>query len=245
MEKGKFLIIQTRPEIDAAQNELDAFLKFSGLSEDEVDAVNLALEKGSSLKNLSNYSGIIMGGGPLCVSKEDKTDDEKRLEENLLMAMDEVVKGDLPFLGACLGIGILGKSTNCKISKKFGEDVGAVTIKLTEEGKKDDILYGLPDEFLAFVGHKEACEELSYDAVLLASSDQCPIQMFRVKNNVYASQFHPELDNEGIALRINIYKHHGYFPPESAQDLIEKTSKQKVVHPMQILKNFIKKFKTR
>ncbi len=241
----KLLIIQTRPEKDAALNELEAFLKFGGLSEDEVDVINAGVGKYCSLKSLPNYSGIILGGGPLCVSKENKTDEEKKLEEFLVSVAKEAIRQDLPFLGTCLGIGVLGKAANCKISNKYGEDVGAVEIKLSEEGKRDDLLKDVPEKFLAFVGHKEACEQLSDDAVLLAGSETCPVQMFRIKNNVYASQFHPELDNEGIALRINIYKHHGYFPPESAQDLIEKTSKQKVIHPMQVLKNFVKKFKTR
>ena len=34
-------------------------------------------------------------------------------------------------------------------------------------------------------------------AVLLATSPRCPVQMFRVKQNLYATQFHPELDVRG------------------------------------------------
>ena len=51
--------------------------------------------------------------------------------------------------------------------------------------------------FDAFVGHKEACRVLPADAVLLASSPTCPVQMFRVRENLYATQFHPELDVAG------------------------------------------------
>ncbi len=239
----KFLIVQARPEKLAAENELEAFLKFSGLSHAEVEVINASLGQKCSLENLSKYSGIILGGGPLCVTKNKKTKEESELESFLLALLEIVKEKDIPFLGACLGIGILGKSAGCKISNKFGEDVGEVKIILTEEGQKDDILAGVPSEFSAFVGHKEACEELSEGAVLLASSKNCPIQMFKIKNNIYASQFHPELDHEGLCLRINIYKDYGYFDPEEAKKLKERNKDANITHPFKILKNFVKKYK--
>ena len=38
--------------------------------------------------------------------------------------------------------------------------------------------------------------------------------MFRVGRNVYATQFHPELDVDGITTRIHAYAGHGYFAPD-------------------------------
>jgi GMP synthase (glutamine-hydrolysing) len=239
----KFLIVQARPEKLAAENELEAFLKFSGLFRAEVDVINASLGQSCSLKNLSKYSGIILGGGPLCVGKKEKTKEKTSLENFLLSILEVVKDKDLPFLGVCLAIGVVGKSTGCKISNDFGEDVGEVEISLTEEGQKDDILTGVPSKFSAFVGHKEACEKLSEEAVLLAGSKTCPIQMFRIKNNIYASQFHPELDHAGLCVRVNIYKNYGYFDPEEAEKLIERNKNADIVHPFKILKNFVKKYK--
>ena len=51
--------------------------------------------------------------------------------------------------------------------------------------------------FTAFLGHKEAVSRLPDGAVLLASSATCPVQAFRIGANVYATQFHPELDVDG------------------------------------------------
>ena len=39
-------------------------------------------------------------------------------------------------------------------------------------------------------------------AVVLASSATCPVQAFRVGRNLYATQFHPELDLAGLDTRI-------------------------------------------
>ena len=52
--------------------------------------------------------------------------------------------------------------------------------------------------FEAFVGHKEAVRDLPAHAVRLASSPACPVQAFRVGQHVYATQFHPELDIDGL-----------------------------------------------
>lgn len=67
--------------------------------------------------------------------------------------------------------------------------------------------------------------------------------MFKIKQNVYATQFHPELDSAGLETRINIYKHHGYFPPETAEELIDIGHSATIAEPMKILSNFINRYK--
>jgi GMP synthase (glutamine-hydrolysing) len=67
--------------------------------------------------------------------------------------------------------------------------------------------------------------------------------MVRFGQNIYATQFHTELDEEGIAIRINIYKNHGYFSPEDAENLIMKAKSNLVTSPGLILNKFIKNYK--
>lgn len=81
--------------------------------------------------------------------------------------------------------------------------------------------------------------------MLLAQSDTCPVQMFRLRNNIYATQFHPEADAEGFIVRINVYKHHGYFPPETAEDLIAAVSKENTPVPRTILERFANRYRQR
>jgi len=96
----------------------------------------------------------------------------------------------------------------------------SVTITLTDAGRLDPLLADLPESFDAFVGHKEACSVLPPDAVLLASSPTCPVQMFRVRENLYATQFHPELDLPGIITRIGVYRDYGYFQPKEHDEVV-------------------------
>jgi GMP synthase (glutamine-hydrolysing) len=78
--------------------------------------------------------------------------------------------------------------------------------------------------------------------VRLASSAACPVQAFRVGQHVYATQFHPELDADGICTRIDVYKDHGYFAPEAADDLKSVARQHDVTHPMRILRNFAQQY---
>ena len=241
----KFLILQLRPD-KIADTEFEAFLHFGKLTLEEVHRIRMEIAGIPEDINLDDYSGVIVGGGPSNVSdvEEKKSDIQKKFESDLYKLLNEIVQKDIPFLGACYGVGILSSHQGACVSKeKYGEDVGAVTVKVNEEGRKDNLLKDLPEEFRAFVGHKEACQGVPESGVLLASSDTCPVQMYRIGKNVYATQFHPEMDTKEIINRINVYKYAGYFPPEDAQKLIDKANKENVTVPQKILQRFVNKYK--
>ena len=241
-----FLILQLRPEDAASDNEYLAFLKYGGLSVKEVHRIRMEKE-GIPDIDLEDYSGIILGGGPSNVSDEAeiKKDYEKRFEKELNDLMTQVFDKDFPFLGVCYGIGAVNKFKGGIVSKeKYSEPVGTVEIELNENSKNDDLLKDLPKKFIAYCGHKEACQSLPEDSILLARSETCPYQMIKFKNNIYAMQFHTELDEEGILLRIEVYKNFGYFSPEDARTLIRKAKEHKVTVPNRILKRFVEKYRT-
>src|SRR3546814_928456 len=87
----------------------------------------------------------------------------------------------------------------------------------------------MPRTFEAFVGHKEAISSLPATATLLASSPACPVQMFRVGCNVYATQFHPELDVDGITTRIHAYASYGYFAPDELDATLAAVRRAQVI----------------
>lgn len=240
-----FLILQLRPIDLASDNEFSAFLQYGRLTEHEVHRVRMEKE-GIPEINLCDYSGIVLGGGPSNVSDDEdkKHEYQKRFETDLNGLLDKVFEEDFPILGSCYGIGALLKYQGGEVSKeKYSERVGVVEIELTEAGKNDELLTGLPAKFMAFGGHKEACQTLPSGATLLASSDNCPIQMIRFDKNIYATQFHTELDEDSIGLRINIYRNYGYFSPKDAETLIKNTKNYNVTVPSMILSQFIQKYK--
>lgn len=234
-----FLLLATRAEDAAADDEYQAYLRYCGLEPAEL--LRVRMESGPLPPiELSDYSGVIVGGSPYTSSDpvEEKTKAQRRVEAELSALLDRIVAEDFPFFGACYGVGTLGVHQGATIDRRFGEPVGPTEIKLTAEGERDPILKGVPHTFDAFVGHKEACSKLPGHAVLLASSAACPVHMFRIKTNLYATQFHPELDADGLITRINIYKNAGYFPPDAANELIETARRSSVTEPMRVLRNF-------
>ena len=240
-----FLILQLRPIDRAADDEFAAFLKYGGLSPHEVQRVRMEKEGIPAIK-LNDYSGIIIGGGPSNVSDDetDKKDYQKRFEEQLKQLLLAAFESDFPVFGNCYGLGAIFKNYGGEVSKaNYSEGVGGLEIELTEAGRKDPILNGLPPEFMALGGHKEACQDLVDGMTLLASSQTCPVQMIRIGANIYATQFHTELDVEGILLRIAIYKNHGYFSPNEAEVLSEEVRKCEIEAPFAILRNFIDKYR--
>ena len=237
------LILQMRPEDATADSEFEAILRVGGLSKKEVHRIRL--EQGIPTIDLENYWGIVAGGSPFDVStpEQNKSQVQKAIEGFYQNLFDQLIPSDFPFLGCCSGNGLLGQYCGSPISKKYGEPIGSTEIKVTPEGKKDPLLEGLPVSFIARVGHKEACDQVPEGAVLLATSEPCPVQMFRMKKNIYATQFHPEADANEFIIRINTYKNYGYFDPEQAEDLIAEVKKIKTMIPKEILKRFVKRYK--
>jgi GMP synthase (glutamine-hydrolysing) len=238
-----FLLLASRAEDVAADDEYAAFLRLTGLAEHELRRVRMEAGPLPDL-DLDGYSGIILGGGPFNSSDPDdgKSPVQRRVEGELRSLLDEVVGRDLPFLGACYGIGTLGVHQGGVVDRTHGEPVSCVPIVLTAAGREDPVLAGLPEVFDALVGHKEACRVLPPSAVLLAISSACPVQMFRVGRNVYATQFHPELDVAGVVTRARVYQHAGYFPPAELDELVARLSRAVVTEPGRVLANFVARY---
>lgn len=238
-----FLILQLRPEDETSDNEFAAILKYGGLKENQTHRIRIETT-GIPQLNLQRYSAVIVGGSPFDISTpaDKKLAIQDKIESDFNHLFDEIVSTDFPFLGACSGNGLLGSYLGAPISTRFGEPVSCVRLDLTEDGKKDALLSGFPDQISVLEGHKEACDTLPEGATLLMTGAACPIQMFRVGQNVYATQFHPEGDAEGFTLRIHIYKHHGYFEPDQADSLIQAVCAEDTPYAQDILKRFVERY---
>jgi GMP synthase (glutamine-hydrolysing) len=238
-----FLLLATRAEDQAADDEYAAMLRATGLDEPHLHRVRLEAAPMPPL-DLDDYAGVVLGGGPFDSSdpEDAKSATQRRVEAELRTLLDGLVARDFPFLGACYGVGTLGVHQGGVVDRTYGEPIGAVPVTLTDAGRADPLLAGLPDTFDAFVGHKEACRDLPPSAVLLASSPACPVQMFRVRTNLYATQFHPELDVDGIVTRIRIYQHYGYYEPHTMAEIIDHVRGAVVTAPPQILANFVAQY---
>ena len=238
-----FLLLAIRADDAAADNEYSSFLSLAGLDEGDLHRVRLEQRPLGDV-DLADWSGIWVGGGPFNYTdpEEAKSPVQRRVETELGGLLDAVVRADFPFLGACYGVGALGRHQRGVLGRRYAEPVGPVRVILTPPGRRDPVLRGLPGTFDAFTGHKEAISQLPGHAVLLASSAACPVQAFRIGSHVYATQFHPELDAAGLCTRIDVYKHAGYFEPAQAAELKAQAHRSEVSHPPAILRAFVRRY---
>lgn len=238
-----FLFVGIRAQDAAADDEYAAFLRCAGLDDADVRRVRLERDVLEPL-DLEDWSGIVVGGGPWNVSdpEEEKAPEQVRGEARLRELALQVVEADFPFLGACYGIGTLGTLAGGLVDRTYGEPIGPMEITLTGAGRADQLLRALHDPFTALLGHKEAVSRLPEGAVLLASSATCPVQAFRMGENVYATQFHPELDFAGIVTRVEVYRNFGYFEPHEADQIIDRSRAAHVTEPPRILRRFVELF---
>ena len=241
--QAPFLLLSIRAEDAAADDEYAAMMRFAGLDTNGLHRIRLTHRSLGNI-DLADWSGIILGGGPYNVSDaaDSKSQTQSRVESELLPLIGRVADRDFPFLGCCYGVGTLGSVVGATVDRTSAEPVGAITVILTEPGRRDPLFADLPDVFDAYGGHKEGASALPSDLVCLAYSADCPVQAFRVGDNVYATQFHPELDADGISTRIDVYKDYGYFAPETAESLKSAALQRSVEHPPTILRRFAERY---
>lgn len=238
-----FLLITTRGEDLEAADEHAAYCRLTGLLPEDLEWRRIDRGPLGPIV-FERYSGIILAGSPFTVSEpvEKKSATELRVERELAALLDEVVRLDVPFLGVCYGIGTIGAHQGARVDRTYGETSQAVRIGLTEEGLRDRLFHELPAEFDAFVGHKEAISAVPESIVVLAGSPTCPVQAFRVGRNVYATQFHPELDAASFASRVRAYADHGYFEPTEVETILARVASADVRASHMVLGRFVEEY---
>ncbi len=241
-----FLFLAVRPEDGAADDEYAAMLRCTGLDESLLRRVRLERRPLGDV-DLEDWSGIVLGGGPFQSSdpEDSKSAVQRRVEADLARLLGLVVPTDFPFFGACYGVGTLGTAVGAVVDRTYGEPAGGVQVTLTEQGRADRVLGIAPAVFGAFVGHKEAIAALPAHAVPLATSAAAPVQAFRVGTRIYATQFHPELDLEGLVARVTTYRDDGYFPSDELERVIAAARATGIQEPPNVLGRFVELFARR
>lgn len=236
-------MLTTRTYESVAVSEREALLRFTGLAEDEL--VNVRLERDPfPIIDLSYWDGIILCGSHFDVSmaEEEKSLQQLDIEQNLNRLMLDAMERDFPILGICYGLGIATALLGGVMGPEISEDITAPALTLTKLGRRDPILAGIPERFNAYVGHHESVIEAPAELVPLVTGEVAPMQMGRLGNNIYLTQFHPELDFEGISVRIDAFADHGYYPKSERASVEARVKGVDVGHAHLILSNFVERF---
>ncbi len=141
---------------------------------------------GDDLPALDDYAAVMVGG-----SEEGhvaEPDDPPWVGREIAFVRD-VLARDIPFLGICMGCQILAGASGGTVGARADGlcEFGFFCVEPTKEGT------GLfRDSRCFYQAHYEGVTTLPHGAVLLATSENFPVQAFRVGENAYGVQFHPD-----------------------------------------------------
>lgn len=137
-------------------------------------------------------AGLIVMGGPMGVYEQDRYPFLKRELSFIRKAME----ADKPVLGICLGSQLIAHALGARVYPNAKKEIGWYRVHLTSEGKKDPLMKGANAPWV-FQWHGDTFD-LPRGARRLASSTLCKNQAFRYGDNVYALQYHLEVDGPMI-----------------------------------------------
>lgn len=142
-----------------------------------------------NLPSVSQIGGLVSLGGPM--GANDEIDFPWILDE--LRLMKAACEAELPIAGICLGGQMLARAMGGKVVSNPHPEIGWFDVNPNDEGMQDSLVSsaGLSPRFYQW--HYDTFFPPT-NAVVLAESEICPRQAFRIGEKAYGFQFHPEAD---------------------------------------------------
>jgi hypothetical protein len=140
----------------------------------------------------SHVKGVIALGGAM-----GALDDELHpwlAHERLLLR--RIVDQGIPVIGICLGAQLLGAALGGKVGRLEANEIGIYEI----EQISVDPIFSLGNAAVTTQWHEDYVSVLPEGATLIAKSENCPTQIFRVGDLTYGLQCHPEADASIVSL---------------------------------------------
>lgn len=190
----KILIIKTGttfPQINKKYGDFEDFvIKQADLMKEDV--IVWSVYKNDTLPDLKDVSGVIITGSHSMVT------DSEPWSEVAEKYLRDIADKAIPVLGICYGHQLICQAFGGTVGyHPKGKEVGTVNIQLTEEGRKDELLKVLPENFLGHVTHSQTVLKLPESAKTLSVNDFEKNHAFVIHGNIWGVQFHPEF-NLGI-----------------------------------------------
>lgn len=137
-------------------------------------------EGDTAAKDLIEYKGIILSGGPSTVRDKDS-----------LRCDPAIFEMGVPILGICYGHQLIADSLGGRVEQGQIREYGPANIHFS---KKEEIFEGLEDDEIVWMSHFDQVVKAPEDFEVVGSTDDCEIAaMMNKEKNFYSVQFHPEV----------------------------------------------------
>ena len=215
----KILLLQFRHNPIHSELEAVSVIRELGTSVDVqcLSALDDSVPWYDPLTLLSPYNGLILGGSgdfDFDGGREERDSAKMRsyeLLEQLRPLFDYVFANDFPTLGICFGHQMVGAYAGAAVrhdpqqKKSRSHKVSVVSTEMPA------LLQGMPDSFYAHYGHKDSLDQIPAGATLLVQGgEECQVSALHYLQNIYTTQFHPELTVEDMRKRLALLP--GYLP---------------------------------
>ena len=147
------------------------------------------LYRGAACPDTGAADGLIFMGGPMSAN-----DDLPYIRRELELIGEAISRG-LPILGICLGSQLIAKALGARVYPNSVSEIGWYPVHWTPAAARDRLHRGLSAPETVFHWHGETFD-LPSGAELLAHSQACRNQAYRVGENVYGLQYHLEVTPE-------------------------------------------------
>lgn len=183
----KILLVSFRDDDLMREADLKGLARAAKLSTDNFIVADALAEPLDPLV-LTQVQAVILGG-----AKHSVLDNFANAAATEAFLMETRAR-HVPILGICFGHQLLAKTFGGEvIHDRVGEEHGSFLISLTDESFTDPLFADHPNSFYAQCSHHDRVTVLPPGAVILASSDACPIHVFTFPGEgIYGVQFHPE-----------------------------------------------------
>jgi len=142
---------------------------------------------------LDGYDGLVVLGGPMSAY------DDHQLPHLIveMKLIESAMQRNLPVLGICLGAQLIARTLGARVYANHIKEIGWYPVAPSDQAEQDPLFGGFGKSETLFQWHGDTFD-IANGAIHLAWSRHCTNQAFRYGNNVYAFQFHLEVDEPMI-----------------------------------------------
>jgi len=168
--------------------------------------------------------GVIIAGSKLSVLGDDVPN-----RGMLKAVVHECRNREVPLLGICFGAQFIARVFTGEVADDpVVAEFGSFEIRLSEVAMYDELLRDMPEKFFAQCAHEQHVSCLPEGAILLASSDRCKVQAFRMTGRrIWGLQFHPERLVEDMLARY-AYESHEFLRESPEASVLVRTFVERI-----------------